>query len=560
VELFAACPFAVSTMAWEPAPGRRSLTVCVKATFSLAPGRAASIAPLQEPITGDLHEGGDPRGALVAVADLVPFKRRAEVLLVGHAYAPGGAPTDALIARAWIGGFRKALNITGDRAWVPSFDGVRPSVAVPFRRMPLRYERAARTGENLAGVDIMQIAEVGRPLPNIAAIADQGGETPGFAPLPLLWRAHRLGLGDDAVLWASRLGLGLGPAPAGFDSRLFNAAPAEQQLDEIPPGVEIVLENLSPDHPRLDTRLPGLRARLFRRAPGSAASAEIPMRCDTLWIDTDRGLACASWRGGVPFEGPDDAAVGRLVVVAAAEGERIEAEQIDRMLARFSPEARRVEPPAAPAVAAAELVDEPTPQPGERRSITLIPPAPGVVAEALPFRPPPTGFQVSPRGAAPVASLPAGIRPMGKGATVPAPPMPPDDEDEKTPPRGTMASSPPLVSATPLPPRLSSPLPPRLSTPLPPRPSTPAPPADPAPSGAEARLPVEVYCAIKLESWQVGVSLREVLGRRGIDEATFRAHELRWAEALEAEAALGQAERALALLDAFQAARGRARG
>src|SRR5580692_6662559 len=241
VEIFCACPFAVSTLAWEPAPGRHSVSVCVKATFMLAPG-AATIAPLQEPVGAELREGG-----LAAAADLVPFKPRAEVLLVGHAYAPGGAPIDALIARARVGPFRKALSITGDRTWVPSFEGLRAGVPVPFRRMPLRYDRAVRTGENLGGVDIIsQGAELGRSLANIAAIADQGGETPGFGPLPLGWRAHHLGLDQDALLWASRVALAEGPPPPGFDFHVFNAAPSEQQLDEIPPGVEVVLENLSP--------------------------------------------------------------------------------------------------------------------------------------------------------------------------------------------------------------------------------------------------------------------------------------------------------------------------
>src|SRR5262249_12814090 len=160
-----ACPFAVASLGWDPAPGRHSLSVCVKATFVLVAGGPSTVAPLQEPI----REGG-------VAPDLVPAKPRAEVLFTGHAHAPGAAPTDRLIARAKVGAFRKSLSITGDRTWVPSFDGLRPSVAVPFRRMPLAYERAVRTGENLTGIDISQGAEPNRPLANIAAIADQGGE------------------------------------------------------------------------------------------------------------------------------------------------------------------------------------------------------------------------------------------------------------------------------------------------------------------------------------------------------------------------------------------------
>jgi hypothetical protein len=307
VEIICACPFALATLAWEPAAGQRMVSVCVKATFVLAPG-VSTIAAMQDPVRAEGAAGDAP--------DLVPYKPRAEILFTGHAHTPGGALTDSLIARAKIGPWRKALSINGDRTWVPSFEGLRPSAAVPFRRMPLVYERAVMTGENLAGVDISQGAEPSRPLANIAAIADVGGETPGLSPIPFGWRSRRIGLGDHGILWAARAGLALGPPPAGFDFRIFNAAPPEQQLDEIPPGCDVLLENLNADHARLETRLPWVRVRMFQRAGGEHLSSEIATRCDTLWIDTDRGLAIALWRGLVPVQLGADC----LVVAAEAEG------------------------------------------------------------------------------------------------------------------------------------------------------------------------------------------------------------------------------------------------
>lgn len=454
MELFSACPFAVSTLAWEPAPHRRSLCVCVKGTFVLAASGVSTLAPLQEPIAADVREG-EPGPSL---AELVPFKPRADILISGHAYSPRGAPAEALIARARIGPFRKSLSITGDRSWVPSFDGLRPSGATPFRRMPLRYERAGRAGENLGGIDIFtQSAELGRALPNIAAIADQGGETPGFGPLPLPWRARRYGLTDAALLWASRVTLSPGPPPAGFDFRLFNAAPAEQQLDEIPPGIEIQLENLHPELARVDTRLPVLRVKLFRRAPRAERTAELPMRCDTLMIDADRGLCALLWRGAVLLDDHDETAVERLVVVAELEGEHVGAEQVDRFLALLAPPMTYIDagvafglepvqdpsagsypppppPPRAPSPGPVhveltddDLVDEPTPSSTARQGpTTLTPPAaPAPVVGALPFRPAPTGFEAP--AARRVDSYP------------PPPPLsvvPHEDDGEVTPPRG----------------------------------------------------------------------------------------------------------------------------
>jgi hypothetical protein len=480
VELFSACPFAIATLAWEPAPGRRSLCVAVKASFTLAPGGVATLAPLQEPLAADAE-------VATAVGELAVFKPRADVLIVGHAYAPRGVPAEQLLARARIGTVRKALSITGDRTWVPSFDGLRPSPPVPFRRMPLRYERAVRAGENLGGVDIMsQGAELGRALPNIAAIVDQGGETPGFGPLPLPWRARRWGAGDAAVHWAARSGLAAGPPPAGFDFRILNAAPAEQQLDEIPPGLEIQLENLHPEHTWLETRLPALRVRVFRKAGRHERAAEVPVRCDTLVVDCDRALCTLVWRGAVLVDGPDESVVGRLVIAAEAEGERLGPEHVERLLAQLSPPVTYVEagpafglapvaeaapasypppapgttPPAAgttPPAAGPEAggypqVAQPPAEAGGPRPITLIPRMPGAAAGALPFRPAPTGFEPTPTMSA-SDSYPPPPAPLAFGAgyldpALPPPPRPPSwpvhgpaDEathldEEATPPRG----------------------------------------------------------------------------------------------------------------------------
>jgi len=508
VEIFAACPFSISTLAWEPAPGRRSLCVSIKATFELVSGAVASIAPLQEP----LAEGGD-------LGELAPFKPRADILITGHAHAPRGAPVDALLARARIGAVRKALSITGDRTWVPSFDGLRPSVAVPFRRMPLRYERAVRAGENAGGVDIIaQGAELGRALPNIGALTDQGGETPGFGPLPLVWRSRRYGLADASLLWASRVALSPGPPPPGFDFRVFNAAPAEQQIDEIPPGLEIQLENLHPEHAWLETRLPPLKVKLFRLAPRADRAAEMPVRCDTLAIDADRGLGFVVWRGAVLLEG--DAAVGRLVVAAEAEGERIGPEHADRLLAQLAPPVTYVEAgPAfglAPGAGSARAVTmgdpERVPQtPPEvagsypppavsssHRRNTLTPPVAGSVAAGLPFRAPPTGFEAAPLPSLTRESYPPppppqrALSPLPGHGTVPVPAHHPswgprhEEVDEVTPPRGyaPVAPSPaPERTATgTMRPPASAP-PPRTATgTLRPPPSAAPPPAMPQPT------------------------------------------------------------------------------
>src|SRR5580658_7936433 len=94
-----ASPLRVASVVWQPRPGSFALTVVCKATFALVPGTATLASTQDEPYPFDAWWGDDPRGSLRHAGDLAPFKRRADVLLVGHAYSPGGQPVTALAVR-----------------------------------------------------------------------------------------------------------------------------------------------------------------------------------------------------------------------------------------------------------------------------------------------------------------------------------------------------------------------------------------------------------------------------------------------------------------------------
>jgi hypothetical protein len=392
--------------------------------------------------------------------------------------------------------------------------------------MPLVYDRAVRTGENLAGVDISQGAEPNRPLANIAAIADQGGETPGLAPIPFGWRSHRLGLGDRAILWAARSGLALGPPPPGFDFHIFNAAPFEQQIDEIPPGCDVLLENLHPQLAQLETRLPRVRVKLFQRSSDVDLVTEIPARCDTLWIDADRGLAIALWRGvAKAIDG------GQLVVVAEPEAEPVRIDDVERLLARVSPNATYVDasllgatPTRTPAIADPAPLAEGT-LPTRTAPTTLAPPAAEERAafDALPFRAGALGRPAD-EDDLEAESLSDADTP---GATA---------DDELTPPRGYPAPPVPLPGAHTGANGMNA--------------------ASGAAAHGSAQLDDATYAAARLEAWAPSADLAAVLARRGIDATAFRAHEAATAEALAIEAAAGGSAKALAVLASLAAARG----
>ncbi len=332
MEIVSLCPFRVGTVIWQPQPGAWTLTVCVKGTFALVHGREARIAETQDAIDEDRFYADNARGSLWYPSDLVPFKPRADVLVVGHACAPGGRAVDALVARFTVGDLSKSVGVIGDRVWVEGADGLEPGHPAPFPRMPLRYERIAKSAANPIGFDLARPPVAGAPaLPNFESIDDvvRGGSTLGFGPIPPTWPARRNLLQGAAAAWAASRD---GPAPPGFDFGFYNAAPRDQQIELLRASSKIVLENLHPDLPRIETRLPAVRPKAFLVEPGSDRTADIAMRCDTLWIDADRGVVAVTWRGLTGVAAGDESTLGRLVVALEVKGKELRYKHVEKLL------------------------------------------------------------------------------------------------------------------------------------------------------------------------------------------------------------------------------------
>jgi hypothetical protein len=391
MDLISLCPFPVAAFPWQPQAGRWNLTVCVKATFALVHGQVAPLAATQHAIVDDSYWDNNPSASLYAPSDFVPYKPRVDVLLTGHAYAPGGAPVESLAVRLQAGSLVKGLTLSGDRSWVQTRSGLQPAASTPFRRMALRYERAALAGENMIGfLGAAHAGELGRPLPSVVAA---GTQTPGFGPLPLLWRARRRNLPDSAMLWAYRVRLASAAMPQGFDFDLFNSAPTEQQIAALPPRVALVLEHLHPQVPRLETWLPALAPKVFRVDRSTGRPVAVPLRADTLWIDTDRGVAVVSWRGLVAIPGPSDEEVGQLIVAVEAEGEPVRDEDIERIAAASTSHRGAPESPTM------DTLEMPAKAPSAASIPAPAPSSPGSAAASVPAPPP-----SSPAVALPVAA------------------------------------------------------------------------------------------------------------------------------------------------------------
>lgn len=137
-------PYAADRTWVQDPDGTKRWVVVVKATFGIhADGRLTLADEQLPPLLAPEYHGVDGASSLRYEADLVPPKPGTDVVLVGHAYAPGGRPATHVPVALGVGSQRKILAVTGDRVWKRSLVGtVVPSAPVPFLRLPLVYERA----------------------------------------------------------------------------------------------------------------------------------------------------------------------------------------------------------------------------------------------------------------------------------------------------------------------------------------------------------------------------------------------------------------------------------
>jgi hypothetical protein len=243
--------------------GRPVFTCIVKAEYTWAAGGAlTSVASEPVRTKDELEEDPDaPDTPAVAYpAELGPRKRRIDVVLVGAIVTR--APVESVDAGVSIGAaLRKTLRVTGDRLWLPAADGgLRPGRPKTFTRMPISWSRS------FGGVDPDDpgYAELRNPvgvghrrkpaalkathLPNFEDPRDLVTSTKskpvpvGFGPVAGHWLPRSKLAGTYDERWnENRRPL----LPEDFDPLFHNFAPADQQLEAVKPGDEVLLVNLT---------------------------------------------------------------------------------------------------------------------------------------------------------------------------------------------------------------------------------------------------------------------------------------------------------------------------
>lgn len=267
--------------------------------------------------------------------DLCVPKPRAEPLVVGSAYAPGGRAVERCEVRLSIDGadgplLDKRLQVTGDRHWTRGVTGLRPSAPVPFTQMPLDWAHAfggKGCAENPLGKGAAPLPPgpdggIVHPLPNIEDPAlpvtapDDAPGPAGFGPLDFAWpqRASKAGTYDDKWLRTRFPGFA-----DDLDTSMFNAALPDQWLKKYFRGDESFrVEGMHPEQPAVGGALPGaaMRCLVEQREKDGVYRRDVPMRAETLWLFPHLERAILVFRGDLPVAVDDASDVVSLMIAA----------------------------------------------------------------------------------------------------------------------------------------------------------------------------------------------------------------------------------------------------
>lgn len=324
------------------------LAFVIKATFRMNSQRAvATEAKKQWPVlTKDVpYEKKAPKELVRFESDLVPFKPRADIVLVGSAYAPRGQPTHSLEVEIRVGRTEQVLRVIGDRMWsFPVRDQHAPICVGPaeFVEMPLTFDRAfggidahatldptlprfrpwcaqnyggrgyigALSVDSIHKTPLPNIEDPGDPIQSIASHPVPVGC--GFFPRNNEPRFSYGGTYDER--WKAERAPDL---PEDFRFDYYNGAHPQLQVEGYLAGDEAVtLTNVSKSIPRFEFLLPGVRPMLTVRrhpwpstAPSPDPSAPLVVQqvapaLDTLVFIPDNEIFFQVWRGVIPIRDP----------------------------------------------------------------------------------------------------------------------------------------------------------------------------------------------------------------------------------------------------------------
>jgi len=315
-------PFPAQIAVLPDEDGVDTLYVTIKATFSL--GAKLEAAPEQPPILlADEYWGEPGRSSLKYAAEVHLTKPSTDVVMVGHAWAPGERPVAQLDVSIAIGKQRKVVRVLGDRQWRPGFWFLPPRITkpVPFASLPLVYERGYGGVHEIEGKKKQVLFEArnpagrgfvgkrrgralkGLPLPNLEDPArpirspKHRPQPAGFGYVAPSWEPRKSFAGTYDAAWLKSRAPYL---PKDFDPRFFNAAHPDLVMPSYLVGGEAVeVVNASRTGP-LRFRLPRCTFEAAVRIAGRTETP--PLHLETVLIEPDDARLAVVWRGATPCD------------------------------------------------------------------------------------------------------------------------------------------------------------------------------------------------------------------------------------------------------------------
>ena len=276
-------PFQASGNWVRARDGAEVWLVAVRCAFDIHPDGSTFVAKKQEsPVLAPEFLGDPATSSLKYDSDFQLTKPTTDVILHGHAYAPGQTPTTQIDVGLRVADITKSLRVTGVRKYEKGLAGLGMSPPEPFVRSPIRYERSRGGTEpqppanpQRSKIDMHNPVGAGLvPAPGAMApsieYADRRSTShpPGFGPIPAHWqpRVSHGGTYDEA--WQKhRMPL----YPQDLDDRFFLCSPEDQRPKHFLRGGERVdLANLTPSG-RLSLLLPRVAFRFETTFRGRAS-------------------------------------------------------------------------------------------------------------------------------------------------------------------------------------------------------------------------------------------------------------------------------------------------
>ena len=359
-------PFLFGSSPASLRPPRPCVSLVVRGAFRLAPGEPVETLlalGAQGALSGDefLPDDDDRRGALVRASDFAEFKPKVDVLVRASCHTPGARPMTECPVRFSVGPVSKLLRVVGRRVWQGGLLGDSPGKPEPFTSSPIDYWHAFGgpahpQNPSGKGVGTPELPNVEGPSDVLASRSDRFPPR-GFGPLSPFWPERKARLGKE---YGKSYREKRAPYHAeDFDWAYFNAAPEDQQVDELRGDEEMSFQNLHPRSALFTARMPGVRVRIFLRdrEARDRGGREVRVRLDTVLADLEGEALYLTWRGVEEVAESDLADVTSVLVAREALSEEPrpaehylrELEEFERDPVANDPRHPKREPPPDPA-------------------------------------------------------------------------------------------------------------------------------------------------------------------------------------------------------------------